>query len=235
MPDHQRILLIQSDAASAAVLQRFLEGEGYQVSLARDGVAGLNLARRASADLMMIDADLPGIDGVTLCGALRAQMRTPIILLTAGGDELQKVVALDRGADLCMAKPVATGELRARIRSLLRRAARQAVARTEALTAGDLRIDLQMRRAWLGGAELRLTPKEFELLVYLMQNRGIALSRELLLREVWHGRADARSQTLDVHIRWLRQKVEPNPNEPVYIRTVRMIGYRFEGPGAPEL
>lgn len=230
MRHYQRILLIQSDADSAAALQRFLEGEGYEVSLARDGMAGLNLARRATADLIMIDADLPGIDGVTLCGTLRAQVRTPIILLTGGGDELQQVVALDRGADLCMAKPVATGELRARIRSLLRRAARQTVARGEALTAGDLRVDVQVRRAWLGGAELQLTPKEFELLVYLMQNRGIALSRDLLLREVWHGRVDPRSQTLDVHIRWLRQKVEPDPERPVYIQTVRMIGYRFEGP-----
>jgi two-component system alkaline phosphatase synthesis response regulator PhoP len=212
------------------MLTRFLEGEGYAVSQARDGVAGLNLARRTTADVILIDADLPEIDGVTLCGAIRAQIGTPIILLTAGDDELQKVVALDRGADLCMTKPIATGELRARIRSLLRRAARRNAARAQVLAVGDLRVEVQVRRAWRAKAELQLTPKEFDLLVYLMQHRGIVLSRDQLLRDVWHGRVDPRSQTLDVHIRWLRQKIESDPNHPVYIRTVRMIGYCFEGP-----
>jgi glycosyltransferase involved in cell wall biosynthesis len=124
----------------------------------------------------------------------------------------------------------AMAELRARIRALLRRAERDKTPRTQALTIGDLRIDTSMRRAWLAGHELHLTPKEFELLAYLMRNRGLVLPRDQLLRDVWGGRVPARSQTLDVHIRWLRQKVEPDPNQPVYIQTVRMIGYRFEGP-----
>ena len=124
----------------------------------------------------------------------------------------------------------ALAELRARLRALLRRAERNKSPRAQSLTIGDLRIDPRMRRAWLYDQELQLTPKEFELLAYLMRNRGVAVTRDQLLRDVWGGRVPLRSQTLDVHIRWLRQKVEPNPDQPVYIQTVRMIGYRFEGP-----
>ena len=226
----QRILLIQADPALAATLTRFLESEGYTPLLATDGVAGLNLVRRAQPDLVILDAELPGIDGVTLCGAIRSQVSMPIVLLTQGGNELQQVIALDRGADVCMLKPVSSGELGARIRSLLRRATQSQIVGGQSITVGDLRVDVQMRRAWLGSDEIQLTPKEFALLAYLMQNRSIALSRDRLLKDVWGGRVDAHSQTLDVHIRWLRQKVERNPNQPVYIRTVRMIGYRFEGP-----
>ncbi len=228
----QRMLLIQSDPTLSATLTRFLEAEGYRVTLAADGVAGLNLVRRTQVDLIIVDAELAGIDGITLCGAIRSQVSTPLILLTNGSDELQQVIGLDRGADLCMVKPISSGELGARIRSLLRRAALLTPLGSQAIAIGELRIDVQVRRAWLGGKELQLTPKEFELLAYLMKNRGMALSRDRLLKDVWGGRVDSSSQTLDVHIRWLRQKVEPHPDQPVYIRTVRMIGYRFEGPGA---
>jgi DNA-binding response OmpR family regulator len=226
------MLLIQSDPTLAAGLTTFLEAEGYHVTLATDGVTGLNLVRRGQADLIIVDAELAGIDGITLCGAIRSQVGTPLILLTNGSDELQQVIGLDRGADLCMVKPIASGELRARIRSLLRRAALRSPPGGQAIAIGDLRVDVQVRRAWLGDKELHLTPKEFELLAYLMKNRGMALSRDQLLKDVWGGRVDSSSQTLDVHIRWLRQKVEPHPDQPIYIRTVRMIGYRFEGPSA---
>jgi DNA-binding response OmpR family regulator len=222
--------LIYNDAALSVPLAAFLQEEGYRVTRSSDGVGGLNLVRRTQPDLIILDADLPGIDGITLAGAIRTQSTTPIILLTDGRDELQQVIGLDRGADLCMTKPISLAELRARLRALLRRAERNKSPRAQALTIGDLRIDPRMRRAWLFDQELQLTPKEFELLAYLMLNRGIVVPRDQLLRDVWGGRVPAHSQTLDVHIRWLRQKVEPNPDQPVYIQTVRMIGYRFEGP-----
>lgn len=230
MRNPQQILLIQSDRSSAAMLRTFLEGESYQVVWAADGTAGLNLARRTPANLIIVDAALDGIDGITLCGAIRNQLSTPLILLT-DDNELHHVIGLDRGADLCMVKPVSLGELRARVRSLLRRADLSVRQGGQAYASGDLRVDLQVRRAWRGDKELQLTPKEFELLAYLMKNRGIALTRDQLLKDVWGGRVESSSQTLDVHIRWLRQKVEPEPHQPIYIRTVRMIGYRFEGPG----
>jgi DNA-binding response OmpR family regulator len=225
-----RLLLVQNDPAHSSPLATFLQDEGYRVTRSSDGVGGLNLVRRTQPDLIILDADLPGIDGITLAGAIRKQASTPIIILTDGADELQQVIGLDRGADLCMVKPVSLAELRARIRALLRRAERDKSPRAQSLTIGDLRIDPRMRRAWLSEQELQLTPKEFELLAYLMRNRGLVLPRDQLLRDVWGGRVPARSQTLDVHIRWLRQKVEPDPDRPIYIQTVRMIGYRFEGP-----
>lgn len=225
-----RLLLVQNDPALSASLLAFLQDEGYRVTRSSDGVGGLNLVRRIEPDLIILDADLPGIDGITLAGTIRKQATMPIILLTDGADELQQVIGLDRGADLCMVKPVSLPELRARIRALLRRAEHNKSPRARSLTIGNLRIDPHMRRAWLGEQELQLTPKEFELLAYLMRNRGLVLPRDQLLRDVWGGRVPARSQTLDVHIRWLRQKVEPDPNRPIYIQTVRMIGYRFEGP-----
>src|SRR5215213_5130454 len=229
-----RLLLIHNDPVLAAPLAAFLQEEGYRVIRSSDGVGGLNLVRRTQPDLIILDADLPGIDGITLAGAIRKQATTPIILFTDGTDELQQVIGLDRGADLCMTKPISMAELHARLRALLRRAERNKSSRVYALTIGDLRIDPRMRRAWLYEQELQLTPKEFELLAYLMRNRGVVVPRDQLLRDVWGGRVPARSQTLDVHIRWLRQKVEPNPAQPVYIQTVRMIGYRFEGPGASD-
>jgi DNA-binding response OmpR family regulator len=230
MPRPFRLLLIHNDAALSVPLAAFLQEEGYRVTRSSDGVGGLNLVRRTQPDLIILDADLPGIDGITLAGAIRSQSTTPIILLTDGSNELQQVIGLDRGADLCMTKPISLAELRARLRALLRRAERNKSPRAQALTIGDLRIDPRMRRAWLFDQELQLTPKEFELLAYLMRNHGVVVPRDQLLRDVWGGRVPAHSQTLDVHIRWLRQKVEPNPDQPVYIQTVRMIGYRFEGP-----
>ena len=230
MPRLYRVLLVQSDPAISAPMAAFLDEEGYRVMRSSDGIGGLNLVRRTQPDLIILDADLPGIDGITLAGTIRKQAPTPIILLIDGADELQQVIGLDRGADLCLVKPVSLAELRARIRALLRRAEHNKAPRAQALSIGDLRIDPRMRRAWLGEQELQLTPKEFELLAYLMRNHGLVLPRDQLLRDVWGGRVPARSQTLDVHIRWLRQKVEPDPERPVYIQTVRMIGYRFQGP-----
>jgi two-component system, OmpR family, response regulator len=230
MPRPYRLVLIEHDQALSTTLTSYLVSEGYRVIGEADGMSGLNLVRRVSPDLIILDAVLPGIDGITLCGTIRKQTATPIILLTDGSDEIQQVVGLDRGADLCMVKPVSLPELRARLRALLRRADQRQAASAQLLTVGDLRLDLRRRRTWIGAEKLDLTPKEFDLLAYLMRNRGVVLPREQLLKDVWGGRVAAKSQTLDVHIRWLRQKVEPDPERPIYIQTVRMIGYRFEGP-----
>src|SRR3954466_10342752 len=156
-----QLLLIHNDSALSAPLAAFLQEEGYRVTRSSDGVGGMNLVRRIQPDLIILDADLPGIDGITLAGTIRKQASTPIILLTDGTDELQQVIGLDRGADLCMTKPVSLAELRARLRALLRRAERNKSPRAQALTIGDLRIDPRMRRAWLLDQELQLTPKEF--------------------------------------------------------------------------
>lgn len=224
------MILIEGDGAVVSGLQPLLESEGYAIAHAADGLAGLNLVRNHQADLIIIAANLGGIDGITLCGSIRKQLRTPLLVLTSGADELQRIIAFERGADAVMDKPILPGELRARIRALLRRAARRATLPGQPITIGDLRIDMQVRRAWRGEAELRLTPKEFELLAYLMQHPGVALPRSQLVSAIWRGRVDLDSQTLDVHIRWLRQKVEPNPDQPIYIQTVRLIGYRMDQP-----
>lgn len=225
-----RVHLMLSDQSLANTLTTFLHEEGYRVTRSSDSISGLNALRHTMPDLVMLEVDLPGIDGITLCGTIHKQMKTPIILFTEPGNEIQQVIGFDHGADLCMAKPISTGELRARIRSLLRRAEGVATPRIQSIAVGKLRVDVHTRRAWLGEDEVQLTPKEFDLLAYLMQNRGIVLPRDQLLKDVWGGRVASTSQTLDVHIRWLRQKVEPDPGKPVYIQTVRMIGYRFEGP-----
>jgi DNA-binding response OmpR family regulator len=230
MPQPYRLLLVVSEPVLSNNLATFLEEEGYRVTCSSDGVAGLNLVHQTQPDVIILDVDLPGIDGITLCGTIRKQVDRPIILFTSPNHDLQQVIGFDRGADLCMVKPIATGELRARIRALLRRSDQVLTPYTKSIEAGELRLDVRMRRAWSGDKELQLTPKEFDLLAYLMANRGLVLPRGHLLRDVWGGQVASTSQTLDVHIRWLRQKVEPDPERPVYIHTVRMIGYRFEEP-----
>lgn len=230
MNEHTHILLLHNAGPDRSQLIQFLESEGYRLSVVHDGMAGLNQLRHEPPDLILLDAELKRIDGITLCGTIRKQSRAPIILITHRADEIQHVIGLDRGADLCLPRPFSTGELRARIRSLLRRTRSSPTVGTSTVAVGKLRVDGQVRRAWLGTSELQLTPREFELLAYLMQHRGVVITRDQLLRDVWGGRVGAASQTIDVHIRWLRQKIERNPEQPEYIRTVRMVGYRLEEP-----
>lgn len=224
------VLLVESDTDLAEALMSHFLADGYQVLRAPHGMAGMSLARDKRPDIIILDADLPGIDGITLCNMVRKQSSVPIIMLTNGADEFQRIVGLDSGADLCLVKPISPAELRARICSLLRRARKPQSPRPQPLAVGDLRLDTQRRRAWRGAQELQLTPKEFDLLAYLMRNCGLVLPREQLLKDVWGERVAPNSQTLEVHIRWLRQKVEPNPDRPTYIQTVRMVGYRFDRP-----
>lgn len=229
MAHSNTLLVVASDVALSNSFATPFIVDGYQTVRATEGIAGMRLARTGHPDIIIVDADLPDVDGMMLCGMIRKQSASLIILLTDGTNELQRIVGLDIGADLCLVKPLSLAELRAWIHALLRRAGKHPV-RPPPLVVGHLRLDLPQRRAWLSTQELRLTPKEFDLLACLMQHRGVVLPREQIIKAVWGKRMAPRSQTLEVHICWLRQKIEPDPDRPSYIQTVRMIGYRFDVP-----
>jgi len=226
------ILLVEDELTLAETLRYNLEREGYNVLLATDGVQGLELARREGPDLIVLDIMLPRLDGFSVCRILRQEHDMPVIMLTARQDEVDRIAGLELGADDYISKPFSLGEFLARVRAIMRRSERQPrVAAREVLEAGRLKIDTSRRRAWCEAEELNLSQKEFDLLTCLIRNRGIALSRDLLLERVWGLDFIGDSRTVDVHIRWLREKIEPDPARPRYIQTVRGIGYRFEIPG----
>ncbi len=227
------ILLVEDEAILADTLRYNLEREGYSVLVASDGVQALELARQHQPALLILDIMLPRLDGFSVCRILRAESQVPIIMLTARQDEVDRIAGLELGADDYVVKPFSLGELLARVRAILRRGQREGSLQRETLQAGALKVDTGSRRVWRGQNEIMLSAKEFDLLVYLMHHRGIALSRDLLLERVWGHDFPGDSRTVDVHIRWLREKVEPDPSQPVYIQTVRGIGYRFEAPRAP--
>jgi DNA-binding response OmpR family regulator len=225
------ILLIEDDATLAETLRYNLEREGYGVLSAADGIQGLELARRECPDLLVLDVMLPRLDGFSVCRILRQESDVPVIMLTARQDEVDRIAGLELGADDYVSKPFSLGELLARVRAILRRAERRPNTNNrEILEAGGLRIDAKSRRAWRNSGELNLPQKEFDLLTCLMRNRGIALSRDLLLERVWGFDFLGDSRTVDVHVRWLREKIENDPAHPRYIQTVRGVGYRFEAP-----
>jgi DNA-binding response OmpR family regulator len=238
-----KILVVEDEAALLDTLAYNLSRQGYQVLQAATGREGLQLARREEPDLIILDLMLPGIDGFEVCRILRQEMNRPILMLTARDEEVDKVVGLEMGADDYMTKPFSMRELLARVKALLRRERlireelaaetgeqeEPAVAQAQPLVFGELVIDLARREVRLEGAPLHLKPKEYELLVFLARNRGIALSRDLILERVWGWEQDPGSRTVDVHVRWLRSKIEADPAEARRIATVRGIGYRFDG------
>ncbi len=226
------ILLIEDDQTLSETLRYNLEREGYGVLSAGDGVMGLELARREQPDLLILDIMLPRLDGFSVCRILRQESDVPILMLTARQDEVDRIAGLELGADDYVSKPFSLGELLARVRAIMRRTDRRPNGNREVLDAGSLRVDTGSRRAWRDGGELSLSQKEFDLLTCLVRNRGMALSRDVLLERVWGYDFLGDSRTVDVHIRWLREKVEPDPGRPVYIQTVRGVGYRFEVPSA---
>ena len=190
---------------------------------------GLDLARRECPDLVVLDVMLPRLDGFSVCRILREEGDIPIIMLTARQDEVDRIAGLELGADDYVSKPFSFGELLARVRAIMRRTdKRPSRTRRESLEAGKLRVDTGSRRAWSNGSELTLSQKEFDLLACLMRNSGIALSRDLLLERVWGFDFLGDSRTVDVHIRWIREKIELDPARPAYIQTVRGVGYRFD-------
>lgn len=223
----EKILLVDDEPTLLETLALNLRASGYEVVTASDGAAALETARTEEPDLIVLDLMMPELDGLTVCRSLRQVSETPILVLTARTGELDKIVGLESGADDYMTKPFSLGELQARLRALLRRAGPRRLS--DELKSGDLVLNLVSRRAYLADKELVLSPKEFSVLAELMRHQGAVLSRDLLLTRVWGYDFFGDSRTVDVHIRWLREKIEPNPSQPVRLTTVRGIGYRFEG------
>jgi DNA-binding response OmpR family regulator len=230
------ILLVEDDEVIAEPLIFGLQNEGFQVLHSANGEAGLDVARQARPDLVLLDVMLPGMDGYAVCRALRQESTVPILMITARGQEMERVMGLELGADDYIVKPFSFRELLARVRAALRR--RQLDRGTEAahnrLVAGDLVLDQTARKASRGGRPVDLTQREFDLLRTLMEHSGEALQRQDLLDEVWGVEWIGDVRTLDVHIRWLREKVEDDPSTPRYIQTVRGYGYRFADPTTHE-
>ena len=222
------ILIVEDDDTVREALSAGLESEGYEVILSDNGLDGLKQAKEEGPDLILLDLMLPEMDGLSVCRALRRDSDVPIIMLTARGTEMDKIVGLETGADDYVLKPLSLGELLARIRSLLRRTKNDKQENQMQLTSGDISLDLTSRRVSKDDAEVHLTQKEFNLLAELIRNKGAVLSRDLLLEKVWGYSYVGNTHTVDVHIRWLREKIELDPSKPVRIVTVRGVGYRFE-------
>ena len=225
------ILIVEDEANVRETLALNLRAEGYEVATAADGEAGLAAARERRFDLIVLDVMLPGLDGLSVCRLIRKDSNVPNLILTARGTEVDKIVGLESGADDYIVKPFGLGEFLARVRAALRRASTPSTFPSvrDRLEAGDLSLDLISRKVYRAGNELRLTHKEFDLLAELMRNVGAVLSRDLLLQKVWGYEFVGDSRTVDVHVRWLREKIEDDPSQPTRITTVRGVGYRFEG------
>jgi DNA-binding response OmpR family regulator len=227
-----RVLVVDDDPIVRDVVGRYLSREGYAVAVAADGRAAMDEFDRGRPDLIVLDLMLPALDGFEVFRRVRSRgRRTPVIMLTARGAETDRVVGLDSGADDYVAKPFSPRELVARVRAVLRRgtdAEEDAPEREEPLEAGPLRIDPSAHEAELEGTQLRLTPKEFELLLFLARHPRVAFSRSQLLDEVWDVAYDGDPSTVTVHVRRLREKIEADPSQPERLVTVWGAGYRFE-------
>lgn len=238
-----KVLVVEDDTTLLETLEYNLQRQGYEVFKAENGRDALTLARKHLPDLIVLDVMLPGLDGFEVCRILRKELSVPIIMLTARSEEVDKIVGLEMGADDYLTKPFSMRELVARVKALLRRvklvreefAAEQEteepLAKTPdaTLVFGNLAIDQNRREVRLDDTVLRLKPKEFELLLFLARHEGMALSRDLILERVWGWSYDGNSRTVDVHVRWLREKIEAAPGSASRIVTVRGIGYRFDG------
>jgi len=220
------ILIVEDDEVLRQTLAYNLKKEGYTVFDAADGITGLELAREHKPDLIVLDIMLPELDGLSVCRLVRREMEVLIIMLSARAGEIDKIIGLDSGADDYISKPFNLGELLARIRAVFRRQPKPPPGNR--FESGDLVLDAVARKAYKGKDELNLTYKEFDLLAELMRNQGVVLSRDLLVSKVWGYDSNDGSRTVDVHIRWLRSKIEDNPSKPRRITTIQRVGYRFE-------
>lgn len=223
-----RILIIEDERSIAEGIAFNLRQDGYEAILARSGEDGLALFRKEPADLVLLDLMLPGMDGLSVCRTLRRESTVPILMLTARGSEMDKVIGLEVGADDYITKPFSVSELLARIKAALRRARTTPAVRPMALiTAGEITLDPETRAITVSDAPVELRPKEFELLRVLMGAPGKVFRREELFTQVWGEVEYLDRGTLDVHIRWLREKIEQDPSRPAHIITVRNVGYKF--------
>ena len=224
----RRILLIEDEESISEPLERALGREGFDVSVAATAAEGRERFRDDRPDLVLLDVMLPDGDGRDLLREIRGLSRTPVVMLTARGEELERVLGLELGADDYVTKPFSSAELAARVRAVLRRAeAPPADAESAVLEAGDVRMELERHEASLGGKPLELTVKEYELLRMLLEHAGRVVTREQLIREVWDTSWFGSTKTLDVHVSALRRKLGDDPANPRYIRTVRGVGFRF--------
>jgi DNA-binding response OmpR family regulator len=231
----EKILIVEDELTLQETLAYNLKNQGYSVDTASDGKTAIEKARLINPDLILLDIMLPGIDGFEVCRILRQEINTPILMLTARDDEIDRVVGLEVGADDYLTKPFSMRELLARVKALLRR-----VRIMTDLSATDssshkvynfdnLLIDETRKEVTLNGQPLDLKPKEYDLLLYFSQHKSQALSREIILEKVWGWEYFVDSRTVDVHVRWLREKIEKDPAQPKRIITIRSTGYRFEG------
>jgi DNA-binding response OmpR family regulator len=236
----EKILVVEDELTLQETLAYNLKRQGYSVETTGDGTSALEIARRSHPDLIVLDIMLPGIDGFEVCRILRREMNTPVLMLTARDDEIDRVVGLEVGADDYMTKPFSMRELMARVKAMLRRVRlirEENVANTNAdnsasaqlLTFDNLVLDQTRREVRLEEQVVTLKPKEYDLLLFLAQHRGKVLSREFILERVWGWNFIGDSRTVDVHVRWLREKIEQDAGNPTRIVTIRGAGYRFEG------
>ncbi len=232
----EKILVVDDEKTLQETLSYNLIKQGYEVVSASDGLSAIHIARQEHPDLIILDIMLPGMDGLEVCRILRKEMNTPVIMLTARDDEIDRVVGLEVGGDDYLTKPFSMRELIARVKAMLRRAhiileefQPVEVRSSKLIQFGDLRIDQDRREVHLSDRLVPLKPKEFELLLYFAHNPRIVISRETLLQKVWGWDYLGESRTVDVHMSWLREKLELNPQNPTRLVTVRGAGYRFEG------
>jgi DNA-binding response OmpR family regulator len=226
----KRILVVDDEPLITESLEYSLKEEGFEVVIAHDGPQALEAVRRENLDLIVLDIMLPGMDGWETCRRLRQESTVPIIMLTARGQEIDRVLGLEIGADDYLAKPFSFRELLARMRAIFRRVAFQEAPKSAQIRIGDVRLDLGAHKAHKKDQELTLTQKEYDLLHALMSRAGQVVTRADLLDQVWGVEWLGDTRTLDVHIRWLREKIEDDAGRPHYVQTVRGVGYRFATP-----
>jgi DNA-binding response OmpR family regulator len=227
-----KVLVVEDDETLLNHLATNLRSEGFNVITATDGEVGLEKIRSEIPDLIILDIMLKKLDGLTICRMVRHDntiSHIPIIMITARGNEIDKIVGLESGADDYIVKPFGLGEMLARVRAVMRRAPGQLMVQQDEIISNDLRLNLTGRKVFKGQEEIKLSNKEFDLLAELMRNRSAVLSRDLILTKVWGYDYFVDKRTVDVHIRWLREKLEDDPSDPRRIATVRGVGYRFEG------
>jgi DNA-binding response OmpR family regulator len=227
-----KVLVVEDDETLLNHLATNLRSEGFNVTTATDGEVGLEKIRSEIPDLIVLDIMLKKLDGLTICRMVRHDntiSHIPIIMITARGNEIDKIVGLESGADDYIVKPFGLGEMLARVRAVMRRAPGQLMVQQDEIISNDLRLNLTGRKVFKGQDEIKLSNKEFDLLAELMRNRSAVLSRDLILTKVWGYDYFVDKRTVDVHIRWLREKLEDDPSDPRRIATVRGVGYRFEG------
>ena len=229
--ERKTVLIVEDEENLLAPLRYNLEREGYRVVTATDGGEGLESAREESPNLVILDIMLPTMDGIQVCRILRSESGVPILMLTAKGEEFDKVLGLEMGADDYMTKPFSMRELVARVKAMLRRAELSPALRDGrgVITSGDLSIDVGARKVTLGGVPVKLKPKEFDLLTLFAGNPGKAFTRDDILDGIWGGKENIDRRTVDVHVRWIRQKLGEGDGAPGRIITIRGHGYRFEG------